>query len=325
MAVTVGLDFGAYSTKIYIKNKGLVLCEPTIAAVDPKGNVIAVGTEALLIRGRAPGTVTVRRPIAGNNITDFNLAAETLDRFLEIAAPRANKHVFVAAKYGFGSKNREMLVNALQDCHTGKIEMVEAPVAALRGSGFAMASDTVSSFGGTIICDIGSGSIEASYIRNGELLRSDCRPGGGEAADSAIITFLKQKYGIAITSTNARELKHSLDLTATASPTATVTGLDGSTGMPRRLTINIEELYEPCSAQIDGVVDAIKTSIANLPYQAASQSTFDRIILVGGGAKLPGIAEYVSEAIDGEILVPDDPLNCTVAGLGALIENKMRA
>ncbi len=320
MAVTIGLDFGTRSTEIYVKNKGIVLREPTIAAVDAKGNVIAVGTEALLIRGRAPGTVTIRRPIINNEIVDFNLAAETLDRFLEIAAPRSTKHVYAAAKYGFGSKNREMLFHALEDCRTGRIELIESPLASLLGSGLGLRADGETSYSGTIICDIGAGSIEASYIRGGELMRSDSRAGGGEAADNAIIAYIRRRYGVSITNVMAREVKHRLDLTAPEPEEMTLVGLDSSTGMPRRITISAEELFHPCAPQIDGAADAIKATIANLPHQGTVDASVDRIILVGGGAMLPGIADYISDIVGCEITTAENPLDSTVAGLGKMIE-----
>ena len=100
MAVTIGLDFGCGSTEIYGKGKGIVLREPSVAAVDTEGNVIAAGVEALLIRGRAPGSVTLRRPMRDSVISDFNLCAELLDRFLELAAPHHTKQVVIATNQG---------------------------------------------------------------------------------------------------------------------------------------------------------------------------------------------------------------------------------
>jgi len=321
MSVTVGLDFGTRSTEIYIKGKGIVLREPTVAAVDAKGNVVAVGTEALLIRGRAPGTVTIRRPITDNEISDFNLAAETLSRFLEIAAPRARKHVYAAAKNSFGSRNREILRRALKDCRTGKVELIEAPVASLLGSGFGLRAEGETAHSGTILCDIGAGSIEASYIRGGVLLRSDSCIGGGESADNAIIAYLRRKYGLAVTSVTARELKHRLSLIG--EPEAmTVTGLDGSTGMPRRITISSEELLAPCAPQIEGTLEAIRTALGNLPRVGTVEATADRIVIVGGGAMLPGIAEYLADGLEREILLPENPLDCTAQGLGMMIESR---
>ncbi len=320
MAVTIGLDFGTRSTEIYVKEKGIVLREPTVAAVDAAGNVIAVGTEAILIRGRAPGSVTLRRPINDNSITDFNLAAEMLDRFLETAAPKAHKHVFAAAKYGLGAGSRELLIRAIKECRTGRVELVESALASLAGSGFGMQAEGETPSSGTILCDIGAGSIEASYIRGGELMRSDTCFGGGEAADKLIISHVRRTYGLIITSITARDLKHRFDMTAEEDACIPVSGLDGSTGLPKRIQIGSEELLDPLSPQLDGAAEAIRTAFNNLPRIAETEASVDRIILVGGGAVMPGAAQYIADEIEREVLIPANPLDCTVTGLGMMLE-----
>ncbi|MBQ8551971.1 MAG: rod shape-determining protein [Clostridia bacterium] len=319
MAVYLGVDFGTRGIKICQKGKGIVLREPNVAAVDTEGNVIAVGTEALLIRGRAPGTVTVRRPILDGNITDFNLAAEILDHCLEIAAPRAKKHILAAAKYGLGSRNRELLQKALSDCRTGQVELVDSAPLSLLGSGFTPAEDEAEALSGTIICDIGAGSVEASYIRAGELLRTETAIGAGDAADAGIVSYIRRNYGLAITQNSAREAKHKLSLYGSDDQALTFTGVDSSTGMPRRIEIAADALLECCTTQIDGAADTIAALINNLPRCGEDSSSVDRIIIVGGGAKLPGIGEYIEKSLGLTITVADEPLDCTVNGLSRML------
>ncbi|MBQ2765674.1 MAG: rod shape-determining protein [Clostridia bacterium] len=319
MAITLGVDFGTRNIEICDKERGIVLREPNVAAVDTKGNVIAVGTEALLIRGRAPGTVTIRRPIVDNNITDFNLAAEILDHCLEIAAPRAKKHILVAAKQDFGSRNRELLTRALGDCRTGKITLVESAVAAYLGCGLTADESERETNGGTIICDIGAGSVESSYIRAGELMRTESIPGGTDSADAAMIAYIRRKYGLAITSADAREAKHLLSLINLTPEPISFSGIDGATGMPRRITVPAEELLNKCTPYIDDVINITTSILKNLPRQRGEESVADRIILVGGGALTEGIDDHLSEIFGREITVADEPLDATARGLISML------
>ncbi len=318
MSVYLGVDFGTRAVRIFHRDKGIVLREPNVAAVDTKGNVVAVGTEALLISARAPGTVTVRRPMSGGSITDFNLAAEILDRFLEIAAPRAKKHIIASARYGLGTASRELLKRALSDCRTGHVSIVDSSLASLLGSGFTPEPDEAEALSGTVICDIGAGSIEASYIRSGELMRAETLIGAGDAADNGIMSHLRRNYGLAVTQSSAREAKHRLSL-CEATEDAVFTGIDGSTGMPKRVQISSDVLLECCNSQIGGVVNTLSKLMENLPYRGETPSSVDRIILVGGGAALPGISEYVGVKLNLAITTADDPANCTVKGLGEMI------
>ena len=312
MAVTIGLDFGCGSTEIYVKGKGIVLREPSVAAVDNEGNVIAAGVEALLIRGRAPGSVTLRRPMRDSVISDFNLCAELLDRFLELAAPHHSKQVVIAVKCGIGGENRELIKNALLDCRVSSVEFVDAPLAALRGC-------ELSTQDGVIICDIGAGSIESSYIRDGDILRTETYFGGGSEADQSICDYTHRRYGLVPTQQDACAAKQLLDMNNVERRIA-LTGRDSSTGMPRRIEIRSSELIHAAAPQIKGASDNITAVLSNLPRYAGKAASAGSLVLVGGGALLSGIAEYISEAVGMEAIVAEAPADAIVRGLGQLIE-----
>ncbi|MBQ8249852.1 MAG: rod shape-determining protein [Clostridia bacterium] len=315
MAVTLGVDFGTRNIEICQNDKGIVLREPNIAAVDTVGNVVAIGTEALLTHGRAPGTVTLRRPIIDNTITDFNLAAEILDHALETAAPRVKKHILAPTKQGFGARNRELLIRALGDCRTGKITLVDSAATAWLGCDAEPLVEEPDYLGGTIICDIGAGSVEASYIRMGEILRTETVHGGGDSSDSAMISYIRSAYSLTVTPADVREAKHTLSLVNPEPSPIEFSGVDTATGMPRRITVPAKELLNDCTPHIDDTVNVITSMLKNLPHHGENISVADRIILVGGGALTEGMGSYISEAIGREVIVADDPLDATARGL----------
>ena len=319
MAVYLGVDFGTRNIEIYVKGKGIVLREPNVAAVDAYGNVTAVGTEALLIHGRAPGTVTLRRPYSGGAINDFNLTAELLDRFLEAAAPKVKKHIIASVKYSLDEGSRELLRKAFSDCRTGKIELVDSTVAALKGCGFDP-GDSDNGYGGTVVCDIGADTVDVSYIRGGELLRSKSMPSGGNAQDSAMIAYIRNKYSLAVEESEILEAKHKLALSPHKPAGIEIFGLDTSTGMPRRIVADETDLTKLCAAHVKIVAQIIGDTLNNLPRHGDKQSHADRIILVGGGAKLPGIHEYLEAYLECNVTVATSPLDATVQGLGIMCE-----
>ncbi len=322
MAVTLGVDFGTRNIEICQKDKGIILREPNIAAVDTHGNVIAIGTEALLTHGRAPGTVTLRRPIIENTLTDFNLAAEILDRALETAAPRAKKHIIAPTKQGFGARNRELLMRAFGDCHTGKVTLVDSALAAYIGCEAEPLFTEPDYLGGTVICDIGAGSVEAAYIRRGEILRTETVLGGGDASDNAMVAYIRSAYSLNVTPADVREAKHKLSLVDPEPTPIEFSGVDTATGMPRRISVPAGELLNDCTPHIDDTVNVISSILKNLPHHGENISVADRIILVGGGAQTEGMGNYISEAIGREVTVADEPLDATARGLMAMMDKR---
>lgn len=320
MAVKLGVDFGARVIKICREGEGIVLREPNVAAVDTNGNVLAVGTDALLLSARAPGTVTLRRPFENGSITDFNLTAELLNRFLERVAPRAKKHILAAAKYSFGSNNRELLRAAFGDCHTGKVEFVDSSVAALVGCGIK--EDHTEEFGGTLVCDVGASIVEVAYVRQGELLRAQSNLRGGDYADLEICSYIRRKYDLAVPSVSVRDAKHKLSLLGENEEKITFSGVDITTGMPGKKEIMLEELMNPCQSYIEGVAALIETAIANLPVHGENASKAEQLVLIGGGADMPGFGEYIADTVGYEIIMPPSLSDCVVAGLCEMLRKK---
>ena len=320
MSVKLGLDFGARFIKIYKDGEGIVLREPNVAAVDTGGNVIAVGTDAIMLSMRAPGTVTLRNPFEGGVISDFNLTAELLDIFLERVAPKTKKHIMVAIKYSKGTGSREILRSALGDCNTGKITLVDSALAALKGCN--VEENHTDEYNGILVCDVGASIVEVAYVRRGELMRADSSLRGGDYADLEICSYLRRKYDLAVMPAAARDAKHRLSLMGENEGKVMFSGVDIVTGMPSRKEVTLEELLPPCQSYIDGVASLIRTASANLPVHGENESRAEQLVLIGGGADMPGFAEYIADTVGYEIILPPSLTDCVALGLGVMMQKK---
>lgn len=323
MSILTGLDFGGYGTEICTADGGIVLRQPSLAAVDAEGNVVAVGTEAYLTAGRTPGSVTVRRPIRDSVVGDFNLTAELLDRLLETAVPKKRKRVLAAVRCGVGAENRALIKNALLDCRVSKVDFIDAPFAAFEG--FYKSDDKkLSESNGILLCDIGGGSVECAFVRGGEILRSETYFGGGSDSDNTICVYLRRHYGLAVTKQEAEAAKLKLDLTVPEQPPFVMCGLDTSTGLPKRLEIPASDILKCSAPSVKGAADCIRTVLTNLPRFAGKPTEADRILLMGGGANLPGIDGYIAAELDTEIPVEvaEEPSDCVVRGLNRIISRE---
>ncbi len=318
MSVILGIDFGAESIEICQKGKGIILREPCIAAVDATGNVMAVGTEALLLSSRAPGTMTLRCPFENGLISDFNLTAEVLDRFLEAAAPKTKKHIVAAVKYSMNEPSRQILKRALADCRTGKVTLVDTITAAFMGLNLSPSEDP---FGGAVLCDMGAEAVEAAYIRNGEVLRQISSNVGGIAQKHALMAHVKNKYGITLSSQSVQELELRVSLKGDSTQHSVVSGIDTATGMPRKITVTDKELKKLYTFLLEPVSKLLLHMLRNLPTHGENESHADNIILIGGGAAIPGIDEYLTAQIGKCVTVTDSPVDAVVRGLEIMCKN----
>lgn len=327
MAVYLGLDLGTDSTRITVSGKSQIICDPSVAAVDAAGNVIAAGAKALLTQDRAPGTVTLRRPVISGAVTDFNLLAEMLDKMLESAAPRVKKQVAAAVNCSMSEADRRTLTSALSDCRCGSICLVESPLAALASFDESTVTADSTEYGGTLLCDIGAGSVEAYYIRAGEILRADKAISGGDAADREIITYIRRRYDVALTELQAKELKHSASLSASESAKeAEVTGVDVTSGIPRKVKVPLDGRFvQMCAPQTEAAAKLICSVLANLPRQGENILNADRILVYGGGAAMVGMEEYLSAAVGRPVTVSPSPSDAVSRGLRSLLEKDAAA
>ncbi len=318
MAVTIGLDLGNDNTRICLAGEGIILNEPSVAAVDAEGNVLSVGRRALLTASRAPGTVTLRRPLENGVISDFDLTAEVLDRFLETAVPRTRKNVIAAVRCGLGRESRDLLFDALDDCSTGKISLIESPLCAAKY--FGLRPDGDGGRDGAILCDVGADGTEAVYLRGRDFLRVVNGFPGGNGADSSIRDRLRRKYGLVVSPESAREAKHRLDLTSADRQPVTMRGLDAATGMPKQTEIPLTDLLNGAAPQIIGPKQCLERLLTNLPKQGGTESVAEKIYLYGGGVSLPGAGRYIGAKLERGITLAEQPGTAVIAGLQALLE-----
>ena len=204
-----------------------------------------------------------------------------------------------------------------------KVDFIDAPFAAFEGF-YKSDDEKLSESNGILLCDIGGGSVECAFVRGGEILRSETYFGGGSDSDNTICVYLRRHYGLAVTKQEAEAAKLKLDLTVPEQPPFVMCGLDTSTGLPKRLEIPASDILKCSAPSVKGAADCIRTVLTNLPRFAGKPTEADRILLMGGGANLPGIDGYIAAELDTEIPVEvaEEPSDCVIRGLNRIISRE---
>ena len=313
----IGIDLGTANTLVYMKNKGIVMREPSVAAVDLiTDRVIAVGKEAKRMIGRTPRSIEAVRPLKDGVIADFDITAEMLGRFIRKvlrASVFGKPKVVVCIPSGCTDVERRAVDDVLRHAGAGHTELIEEPMAAAIGAGLPVDEPS-----GNMVFDIGGGTSEAAVIALGGIVNSTSVRVAGDKLDEAIAQYVKKKYGLLIGQRTAENIKINIGSAYSCEGEGTIhiKGRNSVDGMPGEAEITSEEVREALSAPLSIMVEAVKTTLEQAPPELSADIMDNGIMLTGGGALLRGLDTLISKETGMPVHVAEHPLECVAVGTG---------
>lgn len=316
----MGIDLGTASTLVYLKNEGIVLCEPSVVAIEAgTSNVLAVGEEAKRMLGRTPGNIVAIRPMRDGVIADFDITEAMLRYFIKkvhnsrsLVRPR----IVVAIPSGITEVEKRAVKDSALHAGAREVFMLEEPVAASIGVGLPIQEPS-----GNMIIDIGGGTTEMAVISLAGVVYSKSIRIGGDEMDDAIINYLKRTYNLMVGERTAEEIKIRI---GSAYPledelTMEVRGRDLVAGLPKMVSVNSEEIREALSEPISQIVEAARITLERTPPELSADLIEKGLILAGGGSLLRGLDKLISEETGLPVHLADDPLTAVALGTGKVL------
>lgn len=323
IAPEIGIDLGTSNTVVYVRGRGIVISEPTMVVIDSgnKRNVRAVGDEAKFLMGRTSEALTVVKPIKNGSIADFDLTEMLLRYFIRKAIGVSHvikPKVVVSVPANLPAVARKAVSEAAEIAGAKTVYLIEKPFAAAIGSGLPVYEPV-----GSMVVDIGGGTTDVAIVSLGGIVVAQSVQVGGAKMDEAIINYIKREFNMLIGDRTAEDVK--IDL-ATAMPLVEgrqvrIRGRDLLS--PQAMDIEFtsaqayEALREPCRA----IIAAIKWVLERTPPELAADIMRGGIHLTGGGAQLFAMDQYIATELGIPVLIAKEPEDCTVMGLGYLVEN----
>ena len=322
-APDIGIDLGTSNTVVYVRGRGIVISEPTMVVVDSgnKRSVRAVGDDAKFLLGRTSDALTVVRPIRGGSISDFDMTEMVLRYFMRKAIGVSHvvkPKVVVSIPAGLPAVARKAVSEAAEIAGAKTVYLIEKSFAAAIGSGLPVYEPV-----GSMVVDIGGGTTDVAVVSLGGLVVAQSVQVGGVKMDEAIINYIKREFNMLIGDRTAEDVK--LDL-ASAMPLSEgrqvrIRGRDLLS--PQAMDIEFtsaqahEAIKEPCRA----ILAAIKWVLERTPPELAADIMRSGIHLTGGGAQLFAMDQFIATELGIPVLIAKEPEDCTVMGLGYLVEN----
>lgn len=321
----LAIDLGTANTLIYVRDRGIVLDEPSIVAVQAgvhggKAKILAVGTEAKKMQGRTPRHIEIIRPMKDGVIADFSITERMLGILIKKAVGErmvVPPRVVICVPGGSTQVERKAIRDSALEAGASSVHLVEEPMAAALGAGLP-----IEEAAGSMIVDIGGGTTEIGILSLGGMAYSDSVRVGGDAFDESIVHYLRRKRGVLIGEATAEDLKKKMGSAFHCDEIAAmrVRGRDVSEGTPKSIAVTAGEILEALNEPLSQIVRAVQTALEQVPPELAGDISDRGIMLTGGGALLRGIDTLLAEATGLPVGIADQPLNCVAYGAGKALD-----
>ena len=317
----IGIDLGTTNILIYVKGKGVVLNEPSVACIDKNSKkMLAVGIEAKEMLGKTPDKVEVIRPLKDGVIADFDTTEEMLKKFVRKALEKrllVRPKMIICCPSDITGVEKNAIREIAERMGAKQVYIEEEPKVAAIGAGIDITKPS-----GSMIIDIGGGTTDIAVLSLGGIVNSNSIKVAGNTFDEDIINYIKDKYKVIIGEQTAEEIKINI---GTVKPEATltkeVTGRSINEGLPETITITNKDVSEAIKQDIKKIIEATKHVLELTPPELCSDIKEKGIILTGGGSMIDGLIDVLRKELKIPVFISDSPLTNIVEGTGILLDN----
>ena len=324
-SLDLGIDLGTANTLVSVRNKGIVINEPSWVAVNRKTRqVLAVGAEAKEMVGRTPAKIVAIRPLRDGVISDFEITEAMLDYFIRKAHQRSffnvpRPRVVIGIPSGVTEVEKRAVYDAAMSAGAREVFLIEEPMAAAIGAGLP-----VTEAHGSLVVDIGGGTTEVAVLSLGDIVYARSVRVGGDRMDDAIISYLRRQQNLLVGESTAERIKTSIGTARMPDDgrgaSMHVRGRDLLNGIPKEIEINQAQVAEALAEPVQQICEAVMTALEATPPDLAADIVDRGVMLTGGGALLGELDLALREQTGLSISIADQSLNCVALGTGKALE-----
>ncbi len=321
----LGIDLGTANTLVFVKEKGIIINEPSVVAINTRTDqIVAVGKDAKDMLGKTPPHIKITKPLNKGVISDFEVAEKMLKYFIDSVhqesftiVPRPN--VVIGVPLEITEVERKAAEDAVLSAGARSVHLVEEPMLAAIGARLPV-TDSV----GSMIVDIGGGTTEIAVISLSGVVTWKSLSIAGEELNKNIIQYARENFNLLLGERVAEQVKIRIGsiIELEEGLEMQMRGRDLITGLPKELLVTDEEVRDAIGKSIKTIIDNIKSTLEVTPPELVADIYERGIVLTGGGALLRGLDKAIAEAAQIPVRIAEDPLTCVARGAGALLDNQ---
>ncbi len=327
LSLDMAIDLGTANSLVYVKDRGIIINEPSVVAVNNKtGQILAIGEEAKKMVGRTPSYITATRPLVNGVISDFEVTEQMLKYFIEKAVAGSktwwgfgySPRVIIGIPCGVTEVERKAVRDAAKNAGARTVFLIEEPLASAIGAKLPIQDP-----GGNFIVDIGGGTTEVAVISLGGIVAFRSLRVAGDKLNDDIIQFAQKEYKLLIGERTAEFIKINIGsaIPMKEKKEMPMRGRNLVTGLPEEVVIFNDDIQRALDRSVKQIVAAIKTTIEETPPELLADVMTNGIFLAGGGSLLRGLDQLIAKETKMPCKIIDDPLTSVVRGCGIALEN----
>ena len=326
LSIDMAIDLGTANSLVYVRDRGIIINEPSVVVNNKTGQILAIGEEAKKMVGRTPSYISATRPLVNGVISDFEVTEQMLKYFIEKAS-HSNKKMFglvnmprviIGIPCGVTEVERKAVRDAAKNAGARQVFLIEEPLASAIG-----AKLPVQDAGGNFIVDIGGGTTEVAVISLGGIVAFRSLRVAGDKLNDDIVQFAQKEYKLLIGERTAEQIKINIGsaMPMKEKKEMAMRGRNLVTGLPEEVVIFNDDVQRALDRSVKQIIAAIKITIEETPPELLADVMSNGIYLAGGGSLLRGLDVLISKETKMPCQIVDDPLTAVVRGAGIALEN----
>ena len=323
----MAIDLGTANTLVYVQDRGIVLNEPSVVAIETINGVKrvkAVGEDAKMMMGKTPDSIEAIRPLRDGVIADIEIAEEMIKHFIRKVHGKKSllryPEIVICVPSGSTSVERRAIRDAASNAGASQVYLILEPMAAAIGADMPVTEPV-----GSMVVDIGGGTTEVAVLSLRGLAYTTSVRTGGDKMDEAIVSYVRRNHNLLIGEATAERIKQEVGVAKMPADgkglTIHIKGRDLVNGVPKEIAITQGQIAEALSEPVSAIVEGVRIALENTAPELAADIVDQGIVLTGGGALLQGIDEVLREATGLPVTIADDPLTCVALGTGRALED----
>ncbi|MFM5955404.1 MAG: rod shape-determining protein [Novosphingobium sp.] len=322
----MAIDLGTANTLVYVQDRGIVLNEPSVVAIETINGVKkvkAVGDDAKMMMGKTPDSIEAIRPLRDGVIADIEVAEEMIKHFIrKVHGGRSvfrRQEIVICVPSGSTSVERRAIRDAASNAGASEVFLILEPMAAAIGADMPVTEPV-----GSMVVDIGGGTTEVAVLSLRGLAYTTSVRVGGDKMDDAIVSYVRRHHNLLIGESTAERIKKDYGIATTPADgigeTIHIKGRDLVNGVPKEITITQANLAEALNEPISAIVEGVRIALENTAPELAADIVDQGIVLTGGGALIRGLDDFLREETGLPVSIAEDPLSCVALGTGRAME-----